>query len=263
MNINLEGKVALVCGASQGMGRETALRFAECGADVIAVSRNIDLLNSLLLEFSNNGNQRHTYVAADFKNYMDSFDSISEHVRNHYAGVDIIINNSGGPKSGKLVDAEIEDFINAFNSHLFISQLLVKHFSKGMAAKKDGRIINIVSVSARQPIDNLGVSNTLRGAMLSWAKTLSKELGGFGITVNNILPGYTATDRLNSLFERESDRLNINIEDVKQNILSKIPARRLGMPDELSYLAVFLASDYAKYINGVSIPIDGGFISCV
>ena len=256
MKIDLTGKTALVCGASEGIGKEIAVQLADSGARLILISRSEnklqDVINPLI------GKEKHQYFALD----LNDIPSL-KNVLNEMSNVDIIINNSGGPKAGALLEAEIDDFDPAFDSHLKASHTIIKHFADHMKSQKWGRVIDVVSVGAREPIENLGVSNTLRGAMLSWAKTLSKELGPFGITVNSILPGYTDTERLNSLMLGIAERTHTDFDTVKNNICESVPAKRLGDPKELAYLAAFLSSDLASYINGQSIAVDGGFLKSI
>ena len=257
MNIELSGKTALVCGASKGIGRSIAVQLSESGANVIITARNLkDLMN---VHSSLKGSGRHNYIVADFQNPKEAVEIINSQLPSGDC-IDILVNNSGGPPSGKLMKSENEDFMLALERHLFASHLLVKEVSSGMANRQWGRIINIISISVRQPIDNLGVSNTVRGAMASWAKTLAGELGGLGITVNNILPGMTATDRLYYLIDNIANTSGVSNHEVEEGFKSQIPVGRFAKPEEIAYLAAFLASDFAAYINGTSIPVDGGFL---
>lgn len=256
MKIDLTGKTALVCGASDGIGKEIAIQLAESQAKIILLSRTENKLRKVLKELSGNGS--HSYYAVDLNDNNSLIEAIEK-----MGNVDIIINNSGGPKAGTLIESDIGDFDPAFNSHLKASHTIVKHFANYMKTQQWGRVINIVSVGAREPIENLGVSNTLRGAMLSWAKTLSREMAPFQITVNNILPGYTDTERLRTLMVGIAERTNTDFKSVQNNICDNIPAKRLGYPKELAYLAAFLSSDFASYINGQSIAVDGGFLKSI
>ncbi len=175
--------------------------------------------------------------------------------------IDILINNSGGPKSGPIHSAQPKEFINAFNQHLICNHILVQSVLDNMINKKFGRIINIISTSVKEPIDNLGVSNTIRSAVANWAKTLSKEIGKYNITVNNILPGATNTDRLSSIIKNRSYMTGNSFENEKKNIIDKIPMNRIGHPEEISDGIAFLASTSASYINGINLVIDGGRMS--
>ncbi|MGA2296141.1 MAG: SDR family oxidoreductase [FCB group bacterium] len=261
MNIRLDGKNALVCGCSQGIGKAIAIQFAEMGANVILTARNSSMLNEVLNQLKKIPGQEHLAVPADFSHPEKAISIINEFINNKT--IHILINNSGGPAPGPIHTAEPESFFNAFNQHLIMNQLLIKKILPGMKKENFGRIINIISISVKQPVDNLGVSNTIRGAMSSWSKTLSKEVAQYGITVNNILPGYTMTSRLNSLMENNAANSGKSVEKIASEIISNIPAGRLALPEEPAYLAGFLASDYASYITGVNIPVDGGYLKCL
>lgn len=260
MNIRLDGKTALVCGSSKGIGKAIADRFAEMGANLILIARNEDRL------LANNNHYRNNYQGSYYHYALDLSDlnalefAISNHLK-IVGGIDIIVNNAGGPESGKLIYSELASFQKAFQSHLFSAQLLSKLIVPGMIANQYGRIINVISVSVKQPIDNLGVSNTLRGAMASWAKTLARELAVSNITVNSILPGYTNTERLDYLFNRLVDANGSDYDTVLSQTIAKIPAGRLGKAEEIASLAGFLASDFAAYINGTAIPVDGAYLN--
>jgi len=256
MNIKLQNKNALVCGSSQGIGKSIALEFAESGANVTLLARNRDALELVLKDLSNDGTQKHSYICSD----IADIESIESEIKKQKESFDILVNNTGGPAPGILYEAKTEDLEAAFKNHIIAAQRLTLMLVQGMKEKKFGRILNIISVGLKQPIMNLGISNTIRGAMGSWAKTLASELGPFGVTVNNILPGYTNTERLNHLFEHRSNIEKISIEEVKAGILNEVPAKRLGEPNEIGYLACFLASENASYINGINLPIDGGFL---
>lgn len=259
MNIRLDGKTALVCGSSEGIGKAIALQFAEMGANVILMARNDELLKKNLKLLKKNEIQNHTYIQADFNYPEKVIEKVSNYL-NSKQSIQILVNNTGGPSAGKLTDSSPEDLTQAFNQHIITAQLLTTKLLPCMIKSNFGRIINIISVGVKQPIDNLGVSNTIRGAMASWAKTLSREVAQSGITVNNLLPGYTATNRLNSLFEINSSRLGISLDEYSKGIKQQIPVGRFAKPEELAYAAGFLVSDYASYINGVNLPVDGGFL---
>lgn len=262
MNIDLSNKTAIVCGSSQGIGKAIALQFAESGASVILVARNEDKLRSVLRELNTNKKQNHSFILADFSEPDVLRKKIHNFVSENPA-VHILVNNTGGPKTGEAYSADVNDYTDAFKKHLVCNQIMVQAIGEGMKKEKYGRIINIISTSVRQPIPNLGVSNTTRAAVASWAKTLSKELAPFGITVNNILPGATKTERLSSIFKARSAGTGKSIEEIEKEWLSEIPAGRFGEPEELAYAAAFLASPLAGYINGVSLQVDGGRISCL
>ncbi len=262
MNISLKNKTALICGSSKGIGKAIAERYAEMGADLVLIARS----ESILIEMANNFKSKYTgnfYCYSVDLNNLEILENIIEQHLNTVGNIDILVNNSGGPESGLLTNTNYNDFIKPFQSHLFASHLLVQKLRDGMKQNNFGRIINIISVSVKQPIENLGVSNTLRGAMASWSKTLSRELAKYNITVNNILPGYTNTERLDYLFNRIAEKTSTSYDEVLASALTKIPAGRLATPDEIANLAGFLASDLASYINGSSIAVDGGYLSSI
>lgn len=259
MIINLENKKVLVCGGSQGIGKAVAIQLAASGASVTVVSRNPDNLKPVLAELETVKKSGHRAIAADSSNPAAFIDAISQ----FGFGYDILVNNTGGPPMGALLNSTGEMLISAFHQHIVSAHLLTQKISEYMKKQGWGRIINIISMSVRTPIDNLGVSNTIRGAMASWAKTLSKELAPNGITVNNILPGNIRTGRLDSIIKINAEKNSKTIAEIESQMISTIPAGRFGNPDEAGWLAAFLASDYAAYITGSSIPVDGGKIPCI
>lgn len=259
MIIDFTEKKVLVCGSSKGIGKAIALNFAESNAKVTCIARNKELLKSIVDE---NPNLQISYIPLDFNDYENALNVLAKEIENNN-DYDIIVNNSGGPKPGKLVEARIEEFVTAFNSHLFFSHRLMQIALPYMIKNKFGRFINIISVGLKQPVDNLGVSNTLRGAMGSWAKTLSKELGNHGITVNNLLPGQINTERLRDLIEHQANEDSIHKNQIIQNMIKNIPAGKIGNPNDLANMALFLASEFASFVNGASIPIDGGFLKSI
>ena len=256
MNLDLTGKRALVCGSTQGIGRSSAMELALLGADITLLSRNEDKLKEVLQDLPVNQNQNHHYLVADFQDQTQLKNIIKEYLINN--PIDILINNTGGPAGGQAIDAGTDEFINAFNMHLVCNQILVQAISPGMKKNKFGRIINIISTSVKTPLKGLGVSNTIRGAVASWAKTLALELGPFGITVNNILPGYTMTGRLESIISTIAKRESKTKEEVQIDMISTIPAGRIADSNEVAAAIAFLASPAASYINGINLPVDGG-----
>lgn len=256
MNLNLKGKRALVCGSTQGIGKASAIELALLGADITLIARNEEKLKEVLNELSDMGVQKHQYLCADFSNPSELKKTINEYVKEH--PVDILVNNTGGPAGGQAVDAGIEEYLNAFNMHLICNQILTQAVVPGMQSKKFGRIINIISTSVKTPLKNLGVSNTIRGAVASWSKTLALELAPFGITVNNVLPGFTMTGRLEFLINSIAQRESKSIDEVKGEMISTIPAGRIADAEEVAAAVAFLASPAASYINGINIPVDGG-----
>jgi 3-oxoacyl-[acyl-carrier protein] reductase len=259
MNTSLAGKRALVCGSTQGIGLAAAVELATQGASVTLLARNVERLKATVKELPWGGQeaQDHHWIAADF------FDptSVREAIRTEIDPTKpyhILVNNTGGPPAGNAVDATPEQFIQAFQSHLICNQLLVQSLLPGMKDAKYGRVINIISTSVKQPIPGLGVSNTIRGAVASWAKTLAGELGGFGITVNNVLPGYTNTERLRSLITGRARKQGVTEKDVAAEMTATIPVGRFAESGEIGAAIAFLASPAAGYINGINLPVDGG-----
>jgi len=256
MNIDLTNKNALVCGSSAGIGKASAMEMASLGATITLVARNEDKLKAVLSELPTSQGQDHNYLVADFTNPSALKETVIEatHLRRYH----ILINNTGGPKGGPIFSAEVNEFTQAFSNHLVCNQILVQNVVPGMKEAGYGRIINIISTSVKQPIDGLGVSNTIRGAVASWSKTLANELGPFGITVNNVLPGFTATDRLEDIIGNASKRFEGSEEKASNFMKSLVPARRFAEPSEIANAVTFLASEAASYINGINLPVDGG-----
>ena len=214
----------------------------------------------MLEQLDSSMDQKHSYLLADFDNSEKLKNTISDFVEKN-PPIHILINNSGGPKPGPIINANTDDFINAFNRHLICNHILVQALVPNMKKIGFGRIINITSTSVKEPIKGLGISNTIRGAVATWAKTLSFELGEFGITVNNILPGYTDTQRLQEIFLNKSKKNNYDIESVITDAYSQIPLGRFADPKETAKAICFLASEDASYINGINLPVDGGRLS--
>ncbi len=256
MNLDLKGKRAVVCGSTQGIGKASAIELALLGADVTLVARNEEALKSTLKELSSAVGQQHGYLVADF-GFPDKLkEVIGKFVQQKQ--VHILINNTGGPPAGQAIDAPPEEFIKAFSSHLICNQLLVQAVVPGMKAAGYGRIINIISTSVKAPLRGLGVSNTTRGAVANWAKTLSFELAPFGITVNNVLPGTTMTGRLDFVIKSKATNSGKLYEEVKKEMIAEVPAGRLSEPHEVAAAVAFLATPAAGYINGINVPVDGG-----
>lgn len=259
MIISLENKNAIVCGSTRGIGRAIAFELAKSNAHITLIARNEEKLQQLVKELPNQSNRPHDYICVDFNNPEELRSKLSEYTPNNPA-VHILINNSGGPKSGPIVDAKLEEFQQALTNHLFCNHILVQALIPGMKNEGYGRIINIVSTSVRQPLNNLGVSNTTRAAVSGWAKTLSNELAPYKITVNNILPGPTRTDRLTEILETRRKKSNMTMAEAEKDYITDVPVGRIADPEEMAYAAVFLASNQASYITGHSLPVDGGRI---
>ncbi len=261
MNLDLHGKRAAVCGSTKGIGKAVAEGLAKAGADITLIARDEDALQVIENELDTKSGQSHNYLVADF-NHPDNLREVIEVFASSHQ-VQVLINNTGGPPGGPVFEANISEFKVAFANHLICNQILAQALVPAMKSVSYGRIVNIISTSVKIPIGGLGVSNTIRGAVASWAKTLASELASFGITVNNILPGATATDRLSSLLEIRAKKEGISVEEEEVNWLGEIPAGRFAQPEEIAAAAVFLASPAASYVNGINLPVDGGRLGCL
>lgn len=262
MNLDLKRKNAIVGGSTGGIGLAIAHEFASLGVNVTLLARNELKLKEVVKSLKKEEGQQHGYLVADF-NYPDVLEEVIAQFVKRTAKIDILVNNTGGPPPGKAIDASPEDFLSAFKQHLICNQVLVQALVPVMKKNNHGRIINIISTSVKMPIPGLGVSNTIRGAVASWSKTLSMELAPFGITVNNVLPGPTETERLDSIVRSNAEKKQKSFDEVRQEMITGIPARRFGEPQELAEAVAFLASASAAYVNGVNLTVDGGKTSCL
>lgn len=256
MNLDLTGKTALVCGSTQGLGFASANELSLLGARVVLMARNEVKLKEACSKLSTSKGQNHEYLVADFLNPANVERAIEAYAPSH--PVHILVNNTGGPAGGPALLALPDQFIAAFNAHLICNQILVKAVVPAMKKAGFGRIINIISTSVKQPIPGLGVSNTIRAAVANWAKTLAGELGQFGITVNNVLPGLTQTVRADYIINKKSEEMGATEKEVIDKMLKEIPAQRMGKPEEFGAAVAFIASPAAGYINGINLPVDGG-----
>jgi 3-oxoacyl-[acyl-carrier protein] reductase len=257
MNLDLTDKRAIVCGSTQGIGKSIAVELAQLGASVTLVARNEAKLQETAQELDNSHGQQHDYFVADFSKPEELVQQLQVYLQQH-EHVHILVNNTGGPAGGPIVNAKPEEFLSAFNMHLINNHNLAQAVIPLMKKAGYGRIINIISTSVKQPLQGLGVSNTIRGAVASWAKTMANELGQFGITVNNVLPGATRTGRLESIIENKAKKTDSGIDKVEEEMMAEIPARRFAEPEEVAAAAAFLATPAAAYINGINVPVDGG-----
>ncbi|CAN5418948.1 SDR family oxidoreductase [soil metagenome] len=257
MNLDLTGKNALVCGSSQGIGKASAIELAMLGANITLLSRNKESLEKAVTELDTSIGQRHSILSADMSS-PDELSKVLEEYKKDNPLIHILINNTGGPPGGEIQNAREEEFIAAFTNHLIGNHILVKAFLDGMKKEKYGRIINIISTSVKIPLKGLGVSNTIRGAVASWSKTLSNEVARYGVTVNNVLPGATGTGRLSSIIESKSSKSGKSINEVKDEMQSEIPTGRFASPSEVAAAVAFLATPAASYITGINLPVDGG-----
>lgn len=256
MNIDLTRKRAYVGGASQGIGRACAIALAELGASVTAVARSEDKLKEVTQTLPTDKGQKHGHLPVDYDN-PDTLIARAEDLLD--AGpIHILVNNTAGPPGGPIFDAHADEFETAFRRHLLCNHRLAHLFVPGMREAEYGRIVNIVSTSVYEPIPGLGVSNTIRAAVAGWAKTLADELAVHGITVNNVLPGFTRTERLKDLFRSKAETTGRSYEEIEANALSLIPMGRFAEPKEVANMIAFLASPAAAYITGLSIQVDGG-----
>lgn len=260
MDLNLKGKNAWVCGSTQGIGKAAAIELAQLGANVTLIARNEERLKSALAELECFDGQCHTILVADFSRPEGLRSALGKAEEQK---VSILVNNTGGPPGGPAHLADIEEYRIAFNQHLICNQLLVQHILEGMKQSGYGRIINVISTSVKQPLENLGVSNTIRGAVANWAKTLANELGPFGITVNNVLPGATNTGRLQSIVANKAANLGKSEEEISKGMANAVPLKRVAAPEEVGAAIAFLASPAAAYISGVNLPVDGGRTKCL
>jgi len=256
MNLDLTGKTAVVCGSTQGIGYAAAHELAFLGARIVLMARNEEKLKHAATSLPAPSKQAHSWLVADFAHNQQVREVITAFAEKNTAH--ILVNNTGGPPPGKAMDADIEAFRLAFNAHLINNQILVQALIPGMIAAQYGRIINVISTSVKQPLPNLGVSNTIRGAVANWAKTLAYELAVHGITVNNVLPGATETGRLEQIIQNKATKTGADAESVKHEMASEVPMKRLAQPEEIAAAIAFLASPAASYINGINVPVDGG-----
>ncbi|SFQ10870.1 SDR family oxidoreductase [Parafilimonas terrae] len=262
MNLDLTGKTALVCGASQGLGFASAAEIALLGANIIAVSRSKEKLQQAIQSFDTSKGQQHRLLALDLSNTEEVKQSVSSLLQTVNT-IHILVNNAGGPPPGPMIDTNPAEIEKAFRTHVISNQITAQLVMPGMKAAGFGRIINIVSTSVKQPINGLGISNLVRAAVANWAKTLANEIAGFGITINNVLPGFTNTQRLDSILGKQAREQGISKEDFIKKTAAAIPAGRIGEPFEFGAAVAFLCSPAASYINGINLPVDGGRTGCL
>jgi 3-oxoacyl-[acyl-carrier protein] reductase len=261
MNLDLSKRNALVCGSTQGLGYASAVELALLGCNVVLLARNEDKLIEAVKTLDSSRGQQHQYMVADFANVDAVKSVIDDFVKNNT--IHILVNNTGGPAGGTALNAHAADFLAAFNNHLINNHNLTQAVVRGMKQAGFGRIINIISTSVKSPITGLGVSNTIRAAVANWAKTLATELGPFGITVNNVLPGFTKTVRADYVIASKAKAGNTSEAEVMKQLVAEIPVGRIGQPEEFGAAVAFLCSPAAAYINGINLPVDGGRLGCL
>lgn len=258
MDISLRARRALVCGSTQGIGKAAADTLASLGATVTLLARNESQLQAVLAELPRPEGQAHNYLVADFFQPEQVQATVVSHLQAAQVHYDILINNTGGPPGGPIRDAALEEFFAAYRMHLACNHLLAQSLLPGMEASGYGRIVNVISTSVKIPLPGLGVSNTTRGAVASWAKTLSNEVARHGVTVNNVLPGFTQTARLDQIIDNKAAKTGLSREQVIADYEQTVPAGRFADPQETANVIAFLCTPAAAYVNGVSIPVDGG-----
>ena len=254
MNLSLSGRRAIVCGSTSGIGKACAQLFAERGASVVLAARDEEKLISTVNSLDGDG---HSYICADFNEPDNLRLKTIDHI-NKTGVIHILMNNSGGPPGGPLIEANTDEFEIAFKRHVISSHILTQTVVPGMKEEGYGRIINIVSTSVNQVIPGLGVSNTIRGAVAQWVKTLAIELGPYGITANNVLPGYIETDRLRNLLEKSAKDKNVTYDQMVTETEKKTALGRIGLPTEVASAVAFIASEAGGYISGTNFSVDGG-----
>lgn len=262
MNLDLTGKTAIVCGSTQGLGYASAVELALLGANVVLMARSEEKLIAAVATLDNSKGQQHSYLTADFSESKQVEAAIQEYVKKGNVA-HILVNNTGGPAGGAILNAATDEFVTAFNNHLICNHILTQALVPGMKSAGYGRIINIISTSVKQPLLGLGVSNTIRAAVANWSKTLATELGPYGITVNNVLPGFTQTVRADYVIKKKSADMGKSEAEVMKELVAEIPVGRIGQPEEFGAAVAFLCSPVAGYINGINLPVDGGRLLCL
>lgn len=253
----LHDRNALVCGGSQGIGQAAAIALAALGANVTVLARNRDALTATVAQLPRPlDSARHSQIEADVADHallLARVEAVAASRRFH-----ILVNNTAGPAPGTIQDADSAQFIDTFNRHVITNHLLVQALLPGMREAGFGRIVNVISTSVKEPIANLGVSNTVRAAVAAWAKTLAAEVASAGITVNNVLPGFTRTQRLEQIIADRIRATGRSHEQIVAAMLASVPAARFAEPSEVAAAIAFLCTPAAAYITGINLPVDGG-----
>lgn len=259
---DLSDKKAVVFGASKGIGAAVAMELAKAGASVMLCARSKEELTQVCERLPQINNAKHCFQVLDLAK-LEELDNQLKQIKEQLEDIHIVVNNCGGPKPGLLAEAHWQDLEAGLKMHLLANQIICQSFLPMMKEQKFGRIINIISTSVKTPLQGLGVSNVVRGAVANWAKTLANELAPYNITVNNVLPGATATERLGQIFSNKSQKMGITIAEVEKQEREKIPMGRFADPEEIARPIAFLASDAASYITGINLPVDGGRTPCL
>lgn len=259
MDLGLRGRVAIVAAASKGLGRATAAELAAEGARVVICARDPEALARTRDDIvATTGAEVHA-VPADVST-MEGITRVAAAATSVFGQVDILVNNAGGPPSGPFESHPWSRWTEAVDLTLRSAVELTRLVLPGMRERKWGRILNITSIAVKQPVDGLMLSNSIRAAVTGWARTLATEVARDGVTVNNILPGYTRTDRVEQLNAATAAREGISADEVRRRSEAQIPMRRLGEPREFAALAAFLVSERASYVTAQSVAVDGGWI---
>ena len=258
MDTGMPGKVALICGASRGLGWACAKELSDEGALVILLSRNKVLLSERVQEIRSRGRDAE-FISADLSEIKE-IAAAAEKAESFRGKVDIVVNNAGGPPSGPNLSFKPDAWEHAFKQNFLSAEELTKFLIPEMAERGWGRIINLTSITVKQPVDNLILSNSIRMAVIGWAKTLSLEFAASGVTVNNIATGYTLTERINELATVKAEQSGKSVDEVISGMASRIPMKRMAKPEEIASAVAFLASDSAAYITDITLPVDGGYI---
>ena len=257
MELDLSARTALVCGSTQGIGRACARQLAAQGAHIVIMARDEEKFKEEVEELNAINGLRNDYLVADFSDYKSVKEAVELYLQSRNA-IHILVNNNGGPPAGKITEATPEAFFSAFTQHLICNQVITQVVVEGMINSNYGRVINIISTSVKAPLHGLGVSNTIRASVANWSKTLANEVGKYGITVNNVLPGATKTGRLEQIIRNKAERTSQSLTDVEGEMLKEIPLDRFALPEEIANAVGFLASPAAAYITGINLPVDGG-----
>jgi len=259
LDLGLKNKIALVCGSSKGLGKATAKCLALEGASVILCSSNPDNLQKAKRDIQEVSTAEVTAISANLSEH-DDVSRLIEILFKQYSCIDILVNNTGGPPPGKFEELSIDAWRKAYEAMFVSAVMLTQSVLPGMKSQRWGRILNITSIAVKQPVENLILSNSIRAGITGFARTLANEVASFGITVNNILPGFTRTERLVNLAEETAGRKGVSIEEAYQTWVKDIPMNRLGEPEEFGNVVAFLASERASYVTGASITVDGGWV---